>query len=69
MNPLRIAFFLILILTYSPISANNDFNLLIKACRDCNWVVYPEIFKLRENCEIARHGIFARGMTRCKKIE
>ena len=52
----------------SAVEANNDYNLLIKACRDCNWIAYPEVFKLRENCEIARQGIFVTGMTRCAKI-
>ena len=51
-----------------PIKANNDFNLLIKPCRDCGWIAYPEVFKLRENCEIARQGIFVSGMTRCARI-
>tara|TARA_Y100000590_G_scaffold255128_1_gene286456 strand:+ start:246 stop:404 length:159 start_codon:yes stop_codon:yes gene_type:complete len=48
--------------------ANNDFHLLIKPCRDCGWIAYPEVFNLRENCEIARQGIFVSGMTRCARI-
>ena len=53
----------------SNVEANNDYNLLIKACRDCSWIAYPEVFKLRENCEIARQGIFVSGMTRCAKMD
>ena len=52
----------------APIGANNDYNLLFKACKDCSWIAYPEVFKLRENCEIARQGIFIAGMTRCARI-
>ena len=59
---------LLIIALSSPIEANNDYNLLIKVCRDCSWIIYPEVFKLRENCEIARQGIFTYGMTRCAKI-
>ena len=59
---------LLMIVLSFPIKANNDFNLLIKPCRDCGWIAYPEVFKLRENCEIARQGIFVSGMTRCAII-
>jgi len=59
---------LLMIVLSFPIKANNDFNLLIKPCRDCGWIAYPEVFKLRENCEIARQGIFVSGMTRCARI-
>ena len=62
-------FALLLIIALSfPVKASNDFNLLIKPCRDCGWFAYPEVFKLRENCEIARQGIFVSGMTRCARI-
>ena len=60
--------FLMVITLSSPIGANNDYNLLFKACKDCSWIAYPEVFKLRENCEIARQGIFIAGMTRCARI-
>ena len=60
---------LITIALSSNVKANNDYNLLIKACRDCSWIAYPEVFKLRENCEIARQGVFVAGMTRCAKID
>ena len=59
---------LMIITLSSPIGANNDYNLLFKACKDCSWIAYPEVFKLRENCEIARQGIFIAGMTRCARI-
>ncbi len=59
---------LLMIVLSFPIKANNNFNLLIKPCRDCGWIAYPEVFKLRENCEIARQGIFVSGMTRCARI-
>ena len=60
---------LLMVITLSaPIGANNDYNLLFKVCKDCSWIAYPEVFKLRENCEIARQGIFIAGMTRCARI-
>ena len=59
---------LMVITLSSPIGANNDYNLLFKACKACSWIAYPEVFKLRENCEIARQGIFIAGMTRCARI-
>ena len=63
-------FILLMIITLSnPIGANNDYNLLFKVCKDCSWIAYPEVFKLRENCEIARQGIFVAGMTRCARID
>ena len=61
---------LLMVITLStPIGANNDYNLLFKVCKDCSWIAYPEVFKLRENCEIARQGIFVAGMTRCARID
>ena len=59
---------LMIIVLSAPIKAGNDYNLLVKVCRDCSWIAYPEVFKLRENCEIARQGIFIAGMTRCARI-
>ena len=41
---------LLMVITLStPIGANNDYNLLFKVCKDCSWIAYPEVFKLREN--------------------
>ena len=61
---------LLMVITLStPIGANNDYNLLFEVCKDCSWIAYPEVFKLRENCEIARQGIFVAGMTRCARID
>ena len=61
--------FLVVIALSTPIQASHDYNLLVKVCRDCSWIPYPEVFKLRENCEIARQGIFMAGMTRCTRID
>ena len=34
---------LFMVVTLSaPIQANNNYNLLIKACMDCSWITYPE---------------------------
>ena len=61
---------LLMVITLStPIGANNVYILLFKVCKDCSWIAYPEVFKLRENCEIARQGIFVAGMTRCARID
>tara|TARA_B100000700_G_scaffold186979_1_gene206055 strand:- start:673 stop:882 length:210 start_codon:yes stop_codon:yes gene_type:complete len=60
---------LMVIALSTPIQASHDYNLLVKACKDCSWIAYPEVFKLRENCEIARQGIFMAGMTRCARID
>ena len=61
--------FLVVIVLSTPIKASHDYNLLVKVCKDCRWIAYPEVFKLRENCEIARQGIFMAGMTRCARID
>ncbi len=61
---------LLMVITLStPMHASDDYNLLVKVCKDCSWIAYPEVFKLRENCEIARQGIFMSGMTRCARID
>ena len=46
-------------------SSSNEFNLLIKTCKSCTWIIYPQPFRLKEQCEIARQGIFLKGMTKC----
>ena len=43
----------------------NEFSLFIKTCKSCEWITYPVPFRLKEQCEIARQGIFLRGMTKC----
>ena len=48
-------------------SFSNEFNLLVKTCKSCSWIVYPQPFRLKEQCEIARQGIFLNGMTKCQK--
>lgn len=48
-------------------SLPNEFSLLIKTCKSCDWLVYPTPFRLKEQCEIARQGIFIKGMTKCQK--
>ena len=46
----------------------HDYNLLFKPCKSCDWIIYPEPFRLKESCEIARQGVFVNGMTRCEKV-
>ena len=45
----------------------NEFSLFIKVCKSCEWITYPTPFRLKEQCEIARQGIFIKGMTKCLK--
>lgn len=45
------------------------YSLLYKPCKSCDWIIYPEPFRLKESCEIARQGVFVNGMTRCEKID
>jgi len=47
----------------------NDFSLFIKTCKNCEWISYPIPFRLKEQCEIARQGIFIKGMTKCLKTD
>ncbi len=62
---ISISFYLIAI---SSLLASHDFNLLVKPCKSCDWIIYPEPFRLKETCEIARQGVFVNGMTKCEKI-
>jgi hypothetical protein len=64
-TPLVFAFLLI---TSSQLSAKGYY-LYVKPCIDCGWFQYLQPFRLREQCEIARSGIFVRGMTKCLKEE
>ena len=43
----------------------DEFSLFIKTCKNCEWITYPTPFRLKEQCEITRQGIFLRGMTKC----
>ena len=45
----------------------NEFSLFIKPCKSCEWITYTTPFRLKEQCEIARQGIFVKGMTKCLK--
>ena len=45
----------------------SEFSLFIKTCKSCEWITYPTPFRLKEQCEIARQGIFIKGMTKCLK--
>ncbi len=47
----------------------HDYSLLYKPCKSCDWIIYPEPFRLKESCEIARQGVFVNGMTRCEKVD
>ena len=50
-------------------SFTNEFSLFIKPCKSCEWLTYPTPFRLKEQCEIARQGIFIQGMTKCLKTD
>ena len=57
-----------LVIISSPVTSFSDeFNLLVKTCKSCSWIIYPQPFRLKEQCEIARQGIFLKGMTKCKR--
>ena len=47
----------------------SEFSLFIKTCKSCEWITYPVPFRLKERCEIARQGIFIKGMTKCLKTD
>ena len=47
----------------------NEFSLFIKPCKSCEWLTYSTPFRLKEQCEIARQGIFIQGMTKCLKTD
>jgi len=62
----------VLILTLSVLNfpsyiKSDEFSLFIKTCKTCDWISYPTPFRLKEQCEIARQGIFIKGMTKCLK--
>ena len=62
----------VLILTLGVLSLpstiqSDEFSLFIKTCKTCDWISYPIPFRLKELCEIARQGIFVKGMTKCLK--
>ena len=62
----------VLILTLSVLNfpsnvQSGEFSLFIKTCKTCDWISYPIPFRLKEQCEIARQGIFIKGMTKCLK--
>tara|TARA_Y100000996_G_scaffold409173_1_gene389414 strand:+ start:4344 stop:4556 length:213 start_codon:yes stop_codon:yes gene_type:complete len=64
------AYVLILILSALSFPSHaqyNEYSLFIKTCKTCDWITYPTPFRLKEQCEIARQGIFLRGMTKCLK--
>ena len=62
----------VLILTLSVLNfpsnmQSDEFSLFIKTCKTCDWISYAIPFRLKEQCEIARQGIFIKGMTKCLK--
>ena len=57
----------ITLFVYPSTSFANEFILFIKPCKSCEWLTYPTPFRLKEQCEIARQGIFIQGMTKCLK--
>ena len=52
---------------YPSTSFAHEFSLFIKPCKSCEWLTYSTPFRLKEQCEIARQGIFIQGMTKCLK--
>jgi hypothetical protein len=60
--------FFCFLMTSGPLSAKGYY-LYVKPCIDCGWSQYFQPFRIREQCEIARSGIFIRGMTKCLKDE
>jgi len=60
--------FLFLVTTSGQLSAKGYY-LYVKPCIDCGWFQYLQPFRIREQCEIARSGIFVKGMTKCLKEE
>ena len=60
--------FLFLLTTSGQLSAKGYY-LYVKPCIDCGWFQYLQPFRIREQCEIARSGIFVKGVTKCLKEE
>ena len=59
----------VLILTLSVLNfpsnmQSDEFSLFIKTCKTCDWISYPIPFRLKETCDITRHGIIIKGMTK-----
>ena len=58
---------LINLLSFPSVVFSKEFSLFIKPCKSCEWLSYHMPFRLKEQCEIARQGIFIKGMTKCLK--
>ena len=56
---------LINLLSFPSVVFSREFSLFIKPCKSCEWLSYHVPFRLKEQCEIARQGIFIKGMTKC----
>ena len=54
---------LINLLSFPSVVFSKEFSLFIKPCKSCEWLSYHVPFRLKEQCEIARQGIFIKGMT------
>lgn len=63
MNKLFILSIFLISLTIS--AERKDWFLEVKPCLSCGWIQLQEPFRLREQCEMVRNGIFTSGMTRC----
>ena len=59
----------ITLFVYPSTSFAHEFSLFIKPCKSCEWLTYSTPFRLKEQCEIARQGIFIQGMTKCLKTD
>ena len=57
----------ITLFVYPSTSFAYEFSRFIKPCKSCEWLTYSTPFRLKEQCEIARQGIFIQGMTKCLK--
>ena len=55
---------LINLLSFPSVVFSREFSLFIKPCKSCEWLSYHVPFRLKEQCEIARQGIFIKGMTK-----
>ncbi len=58
--------FALLLINPEQLSAKGYY-LYVKPCIDCGWYQYLQPFRLREQCENARSGIFIRGVSKCLK--
>jgi|TARA_B110000881_G_C18518223_1_gene486116 hypothetical protein len=61
----KLFLFTSIILTLNISAFERTWFLEVKTCLACDWVQYSEPFRLREQCEMARGGLFIEGLTKC----